>query len=159
MDKNTFDKVVEARLQKISSVLGSKAKEYARADRFYNLKRAAEIMRTTPEHALLGMWSKHLVSVIDLIEGTLPATVGTIDEKIGDAINYLILLEGMLLEKINAACPVAPPLPPTPYRYIQPTDNFPCPNCAYLATKDCLPCINHGRFTPMTGDDGEPIGV
>lgn len=45
------------------------------------------------------MMMKHLVSVLDLIEGSLPATEHMINEKIGDAINYLILCEAVLKEK------------------------------------------------------------
>ena len=58
----------------------------------------AEIMRTTPQKALAGMFMKHLVSVLDLIEGSLSPSEYMVNEKIGDAINYLILLEAVLKE-------------------------------------------------------------
>jgi len=45
------------------------------------------------------MMVKHLVSVFDLIEGRIPTSQEMIDEKIGDMINYLILLEAVLKEK------------------------------------------------------------
>lgn len=39
------------------------------------------------------------MSVIDIAEGTLPATSATVDEKIGDSINYFILLEAIFKEQ------------------------------------------------------------
>jgi hypothetical protein len=98
MNAEQFDTILESRLLSIKQVLGNKAKEYAIGDRLYNFKRAAEISRTTPQKALSGMFMKHLVSVLDLIEGSVPSTADRINEKIGDAINYLILLEAILKE-------------------------------------------------------------
>lgn len=98
MTSEEFEKILNFRLNSIQNVLGSKAKEYAVGDRLYNFKRAAEISRTSPAQALKGMFMKHLVSVLDLIEGNLPMSEYFINEKIGDAINYLILLEAILKE-------------------------------------------------------------
>jgi len=99
MNADQFNSILQKRLESIESTLGSKAKEYAIGDRLYNFKRAAEILRTTPQKALAGMFMKHLVSVMDLIEGSIAATEPMVNEKIGDAINYLILLEAILKEK------------------------------------------------------------
>jgi hypothetical protein len=101
MNSQQFELILAKRLDLTKKVLGSKAKEYAVGDRLYNFKRAAEIERTTPEKALLGMMAKHLVSVIDLIEGNVEVTEYLVNEKIGDSINYHILLEALLLEKIG----------------------------------------------------------
>ena len=91
-----FNLILEQRLEKIRGVLGSKAKEYATTtDRMHNFNVAARIMDTTPEKALWGIFMKHLVSVIDLVDG-VDATVNMVDEKMGDMINYMILLEAML---------------------------------------------------------------
>ena len=100
MTPKAFEIILEDRLKKIKDVLGHKAKEYAMdGDRLYNFKVAARILDTTQERALLGMLMKHLVSVLDLIDGKLKRTPETVDEKLGDLINYLILLEAVLLEK------------------------------------------------------------
>ena len=104
MTSFNFDTVVEDRVQKIAKILSHKAREYAAdEDRFHNFNTAARIDNTYPERALKGMWMKHLVSVFDLIDWAEAAshkiTGELIDEKIGDAINYLILLEGMLLQR------------------------------------------------------------
>lgn len=103
---NTFDDCIENRLQKIRKTLLLKAKEYASNDnRFHNFDVAAHILNSTPERALQGMMLKHIVSIFDLIEWTEVneqlITESLINEKIGDAINYLILLEGLLLRRIN----------------------------------------------------------
>ena len=102
MKQEEFDIILKDRIKKVKKVLGAKAGEYAiGGDRLYNFKRAAEIGRTTPAKALLGMMMKHVVSVIDLIEDPDTVTKERIDEKIGDTMNYLILLETILLEDIN----------------------------------------------------------
>jgi hypothetical protein len=100
MNSSQFESILSYRLGQIRETLGSKAKEYAIGDRLYNFKRAAEISRTTPAKALAGMFMKHMVSVMDLIEGSVPTTVPLINEKLGDAINYLILLEAIFKEEV-----------------------------------------------------------
>jgi hypothetical protein len=112
MNSEQFDKILDQRIEAIRKTLSGKAKEYAIGDRLYNFKRAAQIGQTTSAHALFGMFSKHLVSVIDLIEGNLEPTEYMVNEKIGDAINYLILLEAIFKEqnevdKSMRACGVA----------------------------------------------------
>jgi hypothetical protein len=100
MTTEQFDRILESRIKSIKQVLGNKAKEYAIGDRLYNFKRAAEISRTTPQKALAGMFMKHLVSVLDLVEGSISPSENMVNEKIGDAINYLILLETVLKEPV-----------------------------------------------------------
>jgi hypothetical protein len=99
MDAKRFDEILHATINSTVATLASKAEEYAKGDRLYNFKRAALILDTTPEKALAGMIVKHLVSVLDLIEGTLPATEAMLNDKIGDTINYLVLLKALLIEK------------------------------------------------------------
>lgn len=101
-----FTDVVESRIEKTRKVLIKKEEEYASTeDRFHNFKVAARILNCTPENALLGMAMKHFVSVLDIVESldtpNPKLDIPLIDEKIGDAINYLILLEGMLLQRIE----------------------------------------------------------
>lgn len=122
MNVQDFNTLVERRKTLIGKVLQKKADEYSKDnDRLYNFKRAAAFTRESPEKSLLGMLMKHVISVIDIIEeverchqlkGTsfdLPITsdsnvmisdckfdITFIDEKLGDSINYLILLETLL---------------------------------------------------------------
>lgn len=96
-----FNKVVEKRTEKISKTLLKKAGEYSKdTNRFHNFDVAARMRGITPELALDGMRLKHVVSVDDMVNNPDMVTVDMIDEKIGDAINYLILLEGLLLRRI-----------------------------------------------------------
>jgi hypothetical protein len=99
-----FEQVLNRRLAQIHEVLQVKAFEYAQdGDRLYNFKVVARINNTTPEEALWGMAMKHVVSVIDLIEGRLERSEKKVDEKIGDLINYLILLEALFVEEREQA--------------------------------------------------------
>ncbi|MCP4127754.1 MAG: hypothetical protein GY753_11905 [Gammaproteobacteria bacterium] len=89
-------------MDSIKKVLGTKAGEYAHGgDRLHNFKVAAAVNDVPPEQALWGMATKHLVSVMDLVAGRLVARPEMVDEKIGDMINYLILLEAILKEETS----------------------------------------------------------
>ena len=100
MKTSDFQIILDKRLSKIESVLGNKAREYSFGDdRLHNFSVAARIKGETKAKALWGMAAKHLVSVVDLVEGRLKPTEAMVDEKIGDLINYLILLEAVLKEK------------------------------------------------------------
>lgn len=98
-----FDLLLESRIRKIKSTLAAKAGEYATDDRLHNFKRSAEIRGgVIPEQALLGMWVKHVTSVIDIVDDVAKgrlASTAMVDEKIGDCVNYLILLEALLMER------------------------------------------------------------
>jgi hypothetical protein len=48
------------------------------------------------------MWAKHIVSILDIVD-EFPdkrPSIAILSEKIGDAINYLVLLEAMIVEDI-----------------------------------------------------------
>ena len=99
MNKNTFERFVEDTLDICKAVLTRKSGEYSSSeDKLHNFDKAKELMRcNTKEFALWGMFAKHLVSVTDMVErfektGEIP-TSNMIDEKIGDSINYFILLK------------------------------------------------------------------
>lgn len=101
MTQEKFDAILENRIATMRTTLASKSKEYAKgSDKLYNFKRAAQIERTTPEKAWLGMWMKHIVSVIDIVEAPENIPVALLEEKISDSINYLVLLEAMQKERI-----------------------------------------------------------
>jgi len=107
MDNETFEKYLNQRLNKIINILSKKGKEYSPdADRLHNFNRAAVLRNTTPEEALLGMKVKHTVSIEDIINGIkngyLPS-LELLEEKIGDEINYWIILEIMIKGKINGS--------------------------------------------------------
>jgi len=104
MNDAEFNFIVKERQSKITSILTGKARQYARGDRLSNFKRAAKALNCTPERALLGMAEKHFTAIRDYvadIECGSCMELGQWDEKIGDAINYLILLEGLVIERIG----------------------------------------------------------
>ena len=98
-----FDRILEGRLKKIRHILSTKAVEYAiGTDRMHNFNEAADFNDCTPEQALWGMSTKHLISVRDLVTFS-PIHIPdeeTVNEKIGDLINYLILLEAIIKTRI-----------------------------------------------------------
>jgi hypothetical protein len=103
MENKEFDVILETRIDLMRSVLQKKAGEYASADdRLHNFKRAGAMLGVTSETALLGMLVKHLVSLFDIVDNwqRKQASVEMIDEKIGDTINYCVLLEALLKEKL-----------------------------------------------------------
>lgn len=105
MTDERMDEVIERRLVLTKHILLGKAKEYVRNnDRLHNFNRAAAISGESRERALKGMWMKHIVSVFDIIDdldkGIVPKKE-LVDEKIGDLINYAILLEASINDRIN----------------------------------------------------------
>jgi hypothetical protein len=103
MNTEQFDKVVSNRLDAIKATLISKAKEYAKGDedRLHNFNRGAQITGQSREKVLQGFMLKHLVSVFDMIDDPSKATEYMINEKVGDAINYLVLLEASFKDRLN----------------------------------------------------------
>ena len=107
MTPEEFNVIVDRRLAICRSVLCDKGREYSRGeDRLHNFKTAGQRRGITPERALDGMMLKHDVSIGDMIsdaEKDPPVSPQreTMGEKITDAINYLLLLEGLLTERID----------------------------------------------------------
>lgn len=104
MKTDRFNEIVDRTMVKCLDTLGVKANEYATDDRLHNFKVAAELQNCTPITALAGMMSKHTVSVYDLIQRQEQGFVVSKemwDEKIGDSINYLILLSALVQEKFD----------------------------------------------------------
>lgn len=100
MNHELFNIILEARIVKMRSTLAAKAKEYSTEDRLHNLKVAARIVDSSPEAASFGMAVKHLVSILDMVNGTTLPNMTLIDEKIGDFINYMVLLEALFIERL-----------------------------------------------------------
>lgn len=105
MTENRFDDVVKERVSKIVSTLVVKGKEYRRNNNpLHNFDIASKVNNTTREKALWGFAVKHYVSFLDILndieKGELPSK-DKMDEKIGDLINYLILCEASILDKLE----------------------------------------------------------
>lgn len=102
MNAEDFNKIVAARMAWCNKTLCAKGDEYARdGDRLWNFKAAGRKLNCHPAKALAGMMVKHTVSVDDIIDGLARGIVPPrelVAEKIGDSIDYLLLLEGLIEE-------------------------------------------------------------
>jgi len=95
-----FNVFLQDWLVRIKGILGQKAGEYAQdGDRLFNFRLAAKINGQTMPQALWGMATKHLVSVMDLVEGRLQPTPEIVEEKCTDLVNYIILLSAVLYDE------------------------------------------------------------
>lgn len=103
MNNTEFEKIITEQFDSCRGTLLKKAEEYADdTDRLHNFKIAAKLQGVTPLTALGGMMAKHTVSVYDLIrrhENGFEIKKEMWDEKIGDSINYLLLMQGLLAEE------------------------------------------------------------
>lgn len=103
MQASEFNELLEAELNRVQSMLGSKAEEYASdRDRLHNFKQAAHLEGRTEEQALAGMMVKHTVSIYDMIETGEHYPLDKWAEKITDHVNYLLLLKAIVTEKQQA---------------------------------------------------------
>lgn len=105
MTPNRFEEVFDETVDLSREVLVNKAREYAGAgDRLHNFKQAAHLGQETAIQALGGMMmKKHTVSVYDMIQSGQSYSLAQWDEKIGDHINYLILLRALVIEDSDTA--------------------------------------------------------
>lgn len=100
MTHERFNEIVEELLKTTQNTLIRKEDEYSLdTDRLSTFKKAAVIQHQTNAQALLGMMTKHIVSIYDIVEQNKPVSKALANEKIGDAINYLCLLYAVLEEQ------------------------------------------------------------
>lgn len=100
MKAEEFNEVLSHVVNHINNTLAAKAEEYATdTDRLRNFKIAASLSENTPKQAAWGMLVKHLVSISDMIQSDKTYTSEMWDEKIGDAINYFILIRALEFEE------------------------------------------------------------
>lgn len=102
MTHDEFEEIFDRMIARSHEVLVAKAAEYATEDRLHNFRKAANLLGSNNRQALAGMWVKHIVSVFDLIESEELADQAVWDEKIGDAFNYLILLQAVIDDERKA---------------------------------------------------------
>ena len=109
MDEKRFNEVIERQLELSRNTLCRKAGEYSiGGDRLHNFNQAARVDNESVEKAIWGMAKKHLSCVLDLVHGDAKPTEGFLDEKIGDFINYLLILKAHFMNEIQSAVPVMP---------------------------------------------------
>lgn len=108
MNQKEFNEVIVRQTDHCKSMLVVKGAEYApravkntAVDRLAHFKKAAVVMNTTPKAALMGMLSKHLISVSDMCMGEQQYSKEQWDEKITDSINYFLILRAIVEEELN----------------------------------------------------------
>jgi hypothetical protein len=104
MTEEEFNALVDRRLDLIREVLITKGKEYRRNnDPLHNFNVASRVNNTTREKALWGFALKHYVSFLDMLDdiekNKLPKKE-YVEEKIGDLINYLVLCEASIKDRM-----------------------------------------------------------
>ena len=99
MKSEEFNMVMNDLLDRCKNVLQHKAGEYAdSSDRLHNFHTAAELIGCTKAQACWGMAVKHVVSVSDMVKSGEGYPMSMWDEKIGDMLNYCILLYACVTE-------------------------------------------------------------
>lgn len=100
MDSQQFEGIVEQCIDHICSNLHHKGIEYNPIgdDRLHAFRVAAHFNDQTMEQALWGMLTKHLVSLSDMIQSEESQPMPAWDEKIGDALTYLVLLRAVVVD-------------------------------------------------------------
>ena len=103
MKVEKFKELLEKRFNKTRKVYSKKMNEYANdLDVFQSFKEGVGFsFQDTPEGVAWEYACKHFESIktiVSKIPNEIPSDE-LIDEKIGDAINYLIILEGLIKER------------------------------------------------------------
>ena len=109
MNQKEFNEVIVRQTDHCKSMLVAKGAEYApravkntAVDRLAHFKKAAVVvLNTTPRAALMGMLSKHLISVSDMCMCERKYSKEQWDEKITDSINYFLILRAIVEEELN----------------------------------------------------------
>lgn len=86
-----------------TDVLLRKNNEYGITGIFHNFEAGAAMLNTTRQNALAGMMVKHTTSVYDMCRNPQEHSLEQWQEKIGDHINYLLLLYLMNIEDLRRA--------------------------------------------------------
>lgn len=95
--------LVDYQIAKCKAVLSYKGDEYVKGeDVFEHFKKAASLQGINTREALFGMLAKHIVSISELCAEEHCAPTEIWNEKICDAINYLILLSGVVRDELKA---------------------------------------------------------
>ena len=105
MNREYFKEVLDDTIDEIMYTLGVKAAEYVRNDNvMHNFDTGSRMTGDIREKVIHSFALKHYISISDIrndIEsGNLPSKE-LINEKFGDAINYLILEKASILHKIE----------------------------------------------------------
>jgi len=105
MTRERFSEYMRTRFARCENTFASKNREYATEENFMrNFENGVGISTChTPEAVAWNYATKHLESIRSIISdldgGALEPSPSLVTEKFGDAINYLIIIEAMLLHR------------------------------------------------------------
>jgi len=106
LDYDTFNALTKKRQEHSFAILTAKSKGYGRdLERLHQFKEVGIRKHETPELALHGMAEKHNLSVFDAVRDIERGEYDYIDQKwiddkITDSINYLHMLEALIVERL-----------------------------------------------------------
>ena len=96
VSKEEFERFFEERVQKCREVLIEKAKEYANdEDRMKNFNTAGRMLNLKPYQVAFLYMMKHFESIYEIVIEDKYVSPKVWDEKIGNLINYLFLIDAM----------------------------------------------------------------
>lgn len=103
MEAIEFNDVLKRRIEDLQETLSKKGQEYAGVDRLSNFKSAAALNNCTQAEALWGMVTKHIIALKDFVHLPHSTQTGRLqwDEKIGDIIAYMVLLDAIVTEELE----------------------------------------------------------
>lgn len=103
LSREEFNKSVQLQLNRIDSTLTKKNTEYATDDfPLHNFYESAKLLRSTPKEAAFAFMVKHLTSITDMVQSNNVYPLELWQEKLGDAKNYLVLIECLIEEELDS---------------------------------------------------------
>jgi gp063 len=100
MTREEYNKSIEAQLKRVKETLIKKNKEYSTDNSpLHNFHQSAKILRVSPKECALAFMVKHLTSIIYMTQSDIDYPMELWREKLGDAKNYMILIECLVEEE------------------------------------------------------------
>ncbi len=100
--EDEFKKFFYNRFEKCSETLIKKSEEYSsEEDKMRNFNVSARMLGIEPEQVAFLYMMKHFESVYEIVMNQKKVTREIWDEKIGDLINYLFLIDAILMKKLE----------------------------------------------------------
>jgi len=99
MTNKEFVEIVNKQLRLCQIILTQKGNEYgSKDDRLIQLTKHGELNGIHPANAAWQLGCKHLVSISEMTKDPVMYPIEVWDEKITDAINYLLLIKATIVE-------------------------------------------------------------
>lgn len=103
MTDNPMMAAIYEQMRRCENILAEKFKDYGNhEDPFWHFNRAAKLLEQTPQQVLMTLFSKHLTCIVEMAKDPHASSSARWEEKITDAINYLLILSSMVSARYNA---------------------------------------------------------